>query len=98
MSTLHQLAIGLNVSEVTLHTWNKSFKLTPALNGDGHFVYTPSEKALILQIHHLMKERCFTIAGAKLELKKEPLQNKKKETIQKLQDIRGFLKDLKDSI
>jgi DNA-binding transcriptional MerR regulator len=98
MSTLHQLAIGLSVSEKTLHAWNKSFKLNPAQNAEGQLVYSAPQKALLLQIHHLIKERGFTIAGAKKELKKEPVQQKKKETIQKLQDIRVFLEDLKDSI
>lgn len=98
MSTLHQLAIGLSVSEKTLQSWNKSFKLTPALNAEGHLVYTTPQKDLVLQIHHLIKERGFTIAGAKKELKKVPLQEKKKETIQKLQNIRVYLEELRDSM
>jgi DNA-binding transcriptional MerR regulator len=98
MSTLHQLAIGLSVSEKTLQAWNKSFKLTPTQNVEGHLVYSAPQKALLLQIHHLIKERGFTVVGAKKELKKEPLQEKKKETIQKLQHIRVFLEELKDSI
>lgn len=98
MSTLHQLAIGLSVSEKTLLAWNKSFKLIPTPNTAGQLVYTAPQKALLIQIHHLIKERGFTVAGAKKELKKEPLQEKKSETIQKLQSIRGFLEELKDSI
>lgn len=98
MSTLHQLAIGLSVSEKTLQAWNKSFKLNPSQNAEGQLVYNEPQKTLLLQIHHLIKERGFTIAGAKKELKKEPLHQKKKETIQKLQDIRVFLEELKDSI
>lgn len=98
MSTLHQLAIGLSVSEKTLQTWNKSFKISPTQNAEGQLVYDASQKALLLQIHHLIKERGFTVAGAKKELKKEPLQQKKKETIQKLQNIRVFLEELRDSI
>jgi DNA-binding transcriptional MerR regulator len=98
MSTLHQLAIGLSVSEKTLQAWNKSFKLIPTPNTEGHLVYTAPQKELLIQIHHLIKERGFTVAGAKKELKKEPLHEKKEETIQKLQSIRGFLAELKDSI
>lgn len=98
MSTLHQLAIGLSVSEKTLQAWNKSFKLNPMPNVEGQLVYSTQQKELLLQIHYLIKERGFTIAGAKKELKKAPLQEQKKETIQKLQSIRGFLEELKDSI
>jgi DNA-binding transcriptional MerR regulator len=98
MSTLHQLAIGLSVSEKTLQAWNKSFKLTPTQNVEGHLVYTAPQKALLLQIHHLIKERGFTIAGAKKELKKEPLHEKKKETIQKLKEVRQFLVELKEEL
>lgn len=98
MSTLHQLAIGLSVSEKTLLAWNKSFKLTPSPNAEGHLVYTAPEKALLLQIHHLIKERGFTIAGAKKELKKGPLQEQKKETILKLKQVRQFLVELKEEL
>lgn len=98
MSTLHQLAIGLSVSEKTLQSWSKSFKLNPSPNAEGHLIYSAPQKDLVLQIHHLIKERGFTIAGAKKELKKEPLQQKKKETIQKLQHIRVYLEELRDSI
>lgn len=98
MSTLHQLAIGLSVSEKTLQSWNKSFKLSPSLNAEGQLVYNSEQKELLLQIHHLIKERGFTISGAKKELKKRPLHEKKKETIQSLQNIRGFLEELKNSI
>jgi len=97
-STLHQLAIGLNVSEKTLQTWNKSFKITPSPNAEEQLIYTPQQKDLLLQIHHLIKERGFTITGAKKELKKVPFQQKKKETIEKLKDIRVFLEELKESL
>lgn len=97
MSTLHQLAIGLSVSEKTLHSWNKSFKISPTTNANGQFVYSPEQKELVLTIHHLIKNRGFTITGAKKELSKTPLNKKKEETIHKLQDIRQFLVDLRDS-
>lgn len=98
MSTLHQLAIGLSINEKTLHAWNKSFKITPSPNEGGQLIYSAEQKVLILRIHHLIKERGFTITGAKKELKKAPIAQKKKETITKLKNIRHFLVELKQSI
>lgn len=94
-STLHQLAIGLSISEKTLHSWNKSFKITPVANAEGQYIYNPNQKELILRIHHLIKERGFTIAGAKKELVKAPIEPQKKATIQKLKEIKSFFQELK---
>ena len=98
MSTLHQLAIGLNVSEKTLHSWNKNFKIILLQNEHGELCYTAEQKELLLRIHHLIKERGFTIKGAKMELKKEPLDDKPISIIQRLTEIRDFLTEIKEKL
>lgn len=96
-STIHQLAVGLNISDRTLTSWNKSFKINLVPNKEGILCYNKKQKKLILQIHHLICERRFTIVGAKNELKKPTLGPKKEETIEKLTEIRDFLEAFKDS-
>jgi hypothetical protein len=100
MSTLHQLAIGLNIPEKTLYSWNKNFKIVLLQNENGELGYTEDQKAFVLRIHHLIKERGFTIAGAKLELEKKPLEidSIRDETIAKLNKVRQFLIELKDDL
>lgn len=96
-STIHQLAVGLNVSERTLTSWNKSFKINLIPNAEGVLCYNEKQKKIILEIHHLIQVRGFTIAGAKAELKKPNLEHKKAETIEKLTEIRDFLEAFRDS-
>lgn len=98
MATLHQLAIGLNTSEKTLHSWNKNFKINPIPNEEGQLCYTEEQKELLLKVHRLVKKRGFTIAGAKMELEKEPFQSQKEATIKKLTEVRSFLEFLKEGI
>jgi len=98
VSTSHQIAIELGVSEKTLQSWNKSFKLATTTNNQGQVCYDESTKEQLLLIYHLIKDRGFTISGAKQELKKAPLHEKKQETISKLAEVRQFLSFLKEGI
>lgn len=98
MSTLHQLAIGLGISEKTLLSWNKNFKIMPLQDEQGQKIYSEPQKKLILRVHHLIKERGFTLAGAKKELAKPAFHEKREQTIMELTSIRTFLKELRDSL
>lgn len=97
-STLHQLAIGLSIPEKTLHSWNKNFKIVPTENEAGHLTYSQDQIDFILHLYHLIKERGFTIPGAKQELEKGPVDKNRDETIQKLLQIRAFLSELKEEL
>lgn len=98
MSTLHQLAIGLGITEKTLLSWNKNFKIMPLQDENGNKIYSEAQKQLVLRVHHLIKERGFTIAGAKKELKKPDFHEQRERTIEELTSIKGFLKELKASL
>lgn len=97
MSTIHQLAIGLNVSERTLVSWSKSFKITPTANEEGILCYNEKQQQKLLEIHHLIQVRGFSIAGAKAELKKPSLGPQRDATIKKLTEIKDFLAAFRDS-
>lgn len=98
MSTLHQLTIGLGISEKTLLSWNKNFKIMPLQDEKGNKLYSEVQKNLILRIHHLIKERGFTITGAKKELAKPDFHQQRERTIEELTAIKGFLTDLKTKL
>ncbi len=94
MSSLHQLAVGLNITEKTLYSWNKNFGIKPIVNEEGDLAYTPEQKEMILQIYRLIKEQGLTIVAAKATLKKGALLEKRTETIEKLLEIKAFLKSI----
>ena len=98
MAKLKQIEIGLNVAEKTLLSWNKNFKIKASLDAEGALVYSDDQIAFIQLIHHLIKERGFTIIGAKKELKKGDFHYKRQQTISQLVKIRTFLEELKESI
>lgn len=97
-SSLHQLAIGLRITEKTLLAWNKKFNIKPSIDEQGQLIYSPEQKDLILRLHYLIKERGFTLAGAQKELKKPDIRVQRETTIQRLLEIRGFLQNLKESL
>jgi DNA-binding transcriptional MerR regulator len=80
---------GLNTSN--LRYWEKEFKqLSPKKNNSGKRKYTQEDVRLIATINHLVKERGFTIDGAKKHLKDEGKSAVSRvEAVQKL----GYVKE-----
>lgn len=96
MSTLHQLTVGLNITEKTLLAWNKRFRIQPATDETGQLIYSPKQKELILRLHYLIKEQGYTLAGAEKQLKQPDFRARRDQTIQQLTEIRSFLVALKN--
>lgn len=92
----------LNAS--TLRFWEKEFDvLKPSKNKKGNRTFTKKDIDHIAKIVELVKQKGFTIQGAKEQLKKgKSLQTNNKsvnaEVISKLQDIREKLLNLKDEL
>ena len=86
----------LNAS--TLRFWEKEFDvLKPTKNKKGNRVFTNKDIEYIRQIVELVKQKGFTIHGAKEQLRhkggKQP-DSKNSEVIEKLKDIRAKLIEL----
>ena len=64
-------------------------------NEKGESVYTMDQVYQIIRIDHLIHDRKFTIAGAKLELHKDSFDTKRSETIKRLMGIKQLLVELK---
>lgn len=80
--------------------WEKEFDiLKPKKNAKGNRLFTKSDLENLKIIHHLVKERGFTLEGAKKKLKenKEDTINEKL-IIDHLQDVKSFLLELKKSL
>ena len=91
-------AFGVNTSLVRF--WEKEFDvLKPKKNAKGNRKFTPEDIKNLQLIYHLVKERGFTLEGAKTHLK----ENKRKtlsnfEIIQKLEGVKVELTRIKEQL
>ena len=91
-------AFGVNTSLVRF--WEKEFDvLKPKKNAKGNRKFTPQDIKNLELIYHLVKERGFTLEGAKTHLK----ENKQKtldqfEIIRKLETVKAELKKIKEQL
>ncbi len=92
-----EVAGMFDVSPSLIRFWEKEFDIIqPKKNKKGNRLFTPQDVEHFRVIYHLVKERGFTLKGAREKLD----QNKadtidKVEIVKSLQKIRGFLSDLK---
>ncbi|TFG74958.1 MAG: MerR family transcriptional regulator [Flavobacteriales bacterium] len=91
-------AFGVNTSLIRF--WEKEFDvLKPKKNAKGNRKFTPQDIKNLQLIYHLVKERGFTLEGAKTHLK----ENKQKtlnnfEIIQKLERVKTELLKIKEQL
>ena len=91
-------AFGVNTSLIRF--WEKEFDaLKPKKNAKGNRKFTPQDIKNLELIYHLVKERGFTLDGAKTHLK----ENKQKtldqfEIIRKLESVKAELIKIKEQL
>jgi DNA-binding transcriptional MerR regulator len=91
-------AFGVNTSLIRF--WEKEFDiLKPKKNAKGNRKFTPEDIKNLKFIYHLVKERGFTLEGAKTHLKEEKKQSLDNfEIISKLEDIKSQLIKIKNHL
>jgi DNA-binding transcriptional MerR regulator len=91
-------AFGVNTSLIRF--WEKEFDvLKPKKNAKGNRKFTPEDIKNLQFIYHLVKERGFTLEGAKTHLKEEKKQSLDNfEIISKLEDIKSQLIKIKNEL
>jgi len=91
-------AFGVNTSLVRF--WEKEFDvLKPKKNAKGNRKFTPEDIKNLKFIYHLVKERGFTLEGAKTHLKEEKKQALNNfEIISKLEDVKNQLIKIKQHL
>lgn len=91
-------AFGVNTSLIRF--WEKEFDaIKPKKNAKGNRKFTPQDIKNLELIYHLVKERGFTLDGAKIHLK----ENKQKtldqfEIIRKLKSVKAELIKIKEQL
>lgn len=91
-------AFGVNASLIRF--WDKEFDiLKPKKNAKGNRMFTPEDVKNLQLIYHLVKERGFTLDGAKTHLKEGQKQTLDKfEIIRKLEAIKNTLLQIKNQL
>ena len=91
-------AFGVNTSLIRF--WEKEFDvLKPKKNASGNRKFTPEDIKNLKFIYHLVKERGFTLEGAKTHLKEEKKQALSNfEIISKLENIKNQLIKIKQHL
>ncbi|GAB5552502.1 MAG: MerR family transcriptional regulator [Saprospiraceae bacterium] len=98
--SISEVAERFDVSKSLIRFWEAEFDLLkPHKNSKGERRFTPENIEQFQLIHHLVKERGFTLAGAKQEIKtqKKRLQEKM-DIINRLKKVKFFLEQLREEI
>lgn len=86
------------VNHSLIRFWENEFDiLNPKKNGKGDRLFRPEDIKNLKLIYHLLRERKYTIEGAKDFLKKSKHADKKFQMIESLKDLKSFLLEIKAS-
>lgn len=98
--TIGEVADMLQLNASVLRYWEKEFDiLRPKKNAKGDRFYTKEDISRLKLIHHLVREKGFTIEGARQRLKTHLGEEEKKVALlEKLKHLRNFLSDLKEQL
>ncbi len=98
--SIGEVAKMFNVNTSLIRFWEKEFDIIkPKKNKKGNRLFTQSDVDHFHIIYHLVKERGFTLQGAKAKLR----ENKEDtvdhvEVVKTLQNLKNFLLDIKNTV
>jgi DNA-binding transcriptional MerR regulator len=95
-----EVAKAFDVNTSLIRFWEKEFDiLKPKKNAKGNRKFTPEDIKNLKFIYHLVKERGFTLEGAKTHLKEGKKQSLETfEIIEKLEGIKAQLNKIKSQL
>tara|TARA_Y100000814_G_C12255524_1_gene376590 strand:- start:16 stop:345 length:330 start_codon:yes stop_codon:yes gene_type:complete len=98
--SIGELAKAFNVNASLIRFWDKEFDiLKPKKNAKGNRMFTPEDVKNLQLIYHLVKERGFTLDGAKVHLKEGQKKTLDKfEIIRKLEAVKTALINIKNEL
>lgn len=98
--SMGEIAKAFNVNQSLIRFWDKEFDiLKPKKNAKGNRMFTPEDVKNLQLIYHLVKERGFTLEGAKIHLKEGQKKTLDKfEIIRKLETIKTQLINIKNEL
>ncbi len=97
--TIGKVAEMFKVNQSLIRLWENEFDvLKPKKNGKGDRLFRPEDIKNIHLIYHLMRERKYTMEGAKDFIKNNKRANEKFAIIESLKKLKGFLTELKANL
>ena len=94
--TMGEVSIMFRVNQSLLRFWETEFDiLQPKKNKKGDRYFRPIDIKNLHLIYHLLRQKKYTIEGAKDFLKKNKKADERFEVIQRLQQIKAFLLEMK---
>jgi len=98
--SIGEVAKMFDVNTSLIRFWEKEFDIIkPKKNNKGNRLFTQTDVDHFHIIYHLVKERGFTLQGAKAKLKEnkdETIDNI--EVVKTLQNLKNFLLDIKNTV
>jgi DNA-binding transcriptional MerR regulator len=98
--SIGEVARMFDVNTSLIRFWEKEFDvIQPRKNKKGNRMFTPKDVDNFHLIYHLVKERGYTLAGAKEKLKDNPEDILKDfEIVKTLDKMKAFLLEVKKSL
>ena len=106
--SITEVAEIFKVNASLIRFWEKEFEfLKPRKTAKGNRTYTKKDIENIRLVYHLVKEKGFTLQGAKEKLKEKPVRatksnsqdnTKNAEIIENLNKLKSFLLELKSQL
>ena len=98
--TIGEVAAMFDVAASLIRFWETEFEqLRPKKNKKGNRQYTKQDIETLRTVYHLVKERGYTIQGAKDVMKNKSVQTKDKiDMIDSLEKVRSFLVGIKNQL
>ncbi len=95
-----EVADMLGVNASLIRFWEKEFDIIqPQKNKKGNRLFTKKDIENLKLIHYLVKERGFTLEGARQKLKENPASaEQESEMAERLNKVRSFLVELKENL
>ena len=98
--SIGEVAKMFDVNASLIRFWEKEFDIIkPKKNAKGNRMFTAGDIENFKIIFHLVKERGFTLEGAKMKLKENPEDTiKTTEAIERLEKVKQFLLEIKENL
>lgn len=95
-----EIAKAFNVNASLIRFWDKEFDvIQPKKNAKGNRMFTQEDVKNLQMIYHLVKERGFTLDGARKKLKQNPEKSKENHSIiARLEAIKEELTQIKNQL
>ncbi len=98
--SIGEVAKAFSVNTSLIRFWEKEFdELAPKKNTSGTRKFTPEDIKTLELIYHLVKERGFTLEGAKIHLKENRHKTLDRfEIVRKLETVKAELLKIKEQL